>query len=188
MSIISNNVIEYFKGLIEIPFDNKDTSEFEAIYIDVYEREILIRLLGYTLYKEFTEGLAEATIEQKWTDLLEGKEYTVTVNEVDYTVKWNGLQNIQKVSLITDWVYFNWLRQNNEQLTGLGVSSANKENATDYDKNFKLVQSHNRCAENAGNDCNNELEPTLYNYLNNHPDDYTNWVFTELEKINVLGI
>ena len=187
MSIISNP-ISYFKGLIEIPFDNKDTSEFESVYIDVYEKEILIRLLGYTLYKEFTEALATGTPDQKWIDLRDGVEYTVTVDQVDYTVKWNGLQNAEKISLITDWVYFNWLRQNNEQLTGLGVSSANKENATDFDSNFKKVQSHNRCAELSGNECNEKLEPTLYNYLSNNEDLYSNWVFKELEKINVLGI
>lgn len=187
MSIITNDPITYYKGLIEIPFDNKDTSEFTANYQNIYEKEILIRSLGYTLYLEFTTALA-GTPAQKWTDLLQGKEYTVTYEGETHTVKWNGFQNTDKVSLITDWVYFNWLRQNNEQLVGTGVSSANKENATDYDKNFKLVQAHNRCAELIGCENDNEIAPTLYNFLYNHPDDYTKWVFTELEQINVLGI
>jgi hypothetical protein len=188
MSIITNNPITYFKGLIDIPFDNKDTSEFEANYLDVYEKEILTRFLGYTLYKEFTEALNAGSPAQKWVDLLEGAEYTVTVDGIDYTVLWNGLQNSDKISLITDWVYFRWLQENNEQLTGLGVSSANKENATDYDPNFKLVQAHNRCVSLAGNEDNDELAPTLYNFIYNNEANYDKWVFTELETINVLGI
>lgn len=187
MSIITNDPISYFKGLIYIPFANKNNDEFIANYLDVYEREILIRLLGYTLYKELIANYNPAN-DDIWKDLVQGKEYTVTYKEVDYTVKWNGFQNTIKQSLITDWVYFNWLQQNNEQLTGVGVSSSLKENASDFDPNFKKVQSHNRCAEVAGKQYDNILAPTLYNFLDNHTDDYTNWVFTELEKINVLGI
>lgn len=187
MSIISNDPISYFRGIINIPFDNKNTSDFEAIYLDYYEGEILVRLLGYTLYKEVVDNY-DTNNDDQWKALVEGSDYTVTINDVDYTVKWNGLWNSAKVSLITDYVYFNWLRQNNEQVVGTGTSISQKENADNYDKNFKLVQSYNRCAELGGSEQGHELDATLYNFILNNKDDYPNWVFNELEKTNILGI
>jgi hypothetical protein len=188
MSIVSLD-LTYFKGMINIPFDNQDADSFQADYIDVYEKEVLIRLLGYDLYKRFAAGLlVEPTIDPIWLALRDGKEYNVDINGNTHVVKWNGLVNTDGISLISDYTYYKWLSQNNEQLTGTGVGKANKENATDYDKNKKLVQAWNRANENAGYNGWNSLAGSLYNFLNNHQTDYEPIVFIELGFINVLGI
>lgn len=57
-------------------------------FIKKYEPEILRLLLGYDLYKLFIAGLQELVVEDRWTDLLYGKEFTNRYGQPD---KWEGL-------------------------------------------------------------------------------------------------
>lgn len=188
--------IGYFKGGLTIPNIEKDASGFENDYINKYEKEILVRLLGNTLYSNFMAGLAAPTIEQKWLDLRDGKDYTITINEVDYTIRWNGLINSEKESLIAYYVYFHWLQRNYHQLSGLGVIDTTTENATKVDPNEKLVWANNECAKLAGEYYHITLgyfeytsfEPSLFNFIINNQTDYVGWVYTPLLPINNLGI
>lgn len=186
MSIVGIDT-DYFKGQIDIPFDNFDDESFQTDYIDVYEKEVLIKLLGYDLYTRFKAGLEEATVDQKWTDLKEGADYDVEVSGIIYKSTWNGFVNDEMISLIAYYIYYKWLEKNNEQLTGTGVGIANKENATDFDKNKKLVQSWNLASQLAGCEGNTELDPTLYNFLKNFETDYEPIVFQELGYMNIMG-
>lgn len=183
------NIIDhtYFIGQINVPFDNTSATGFETEYIKPYQREILLRLLGYDLYRRLEQGYQSGT-PSIWVDLVEGKEYTVDVQGVEHLVKWNGLKNIDKVSLIAYYVYFKWLRQNNEQLTGTGVSKADKENATDYEKDFKLVAAWNMANDLAGAFYNDPLQASLFNFLKNHKADYEPIVFNMMNQMNPLGI
>jgi len=185
--------VNYFVGQIAIPFDNVDPDEFTSTYIAVYEREILIRFLGYDLYKRFTEGLAQPSPAQIWLDLRDGVEYTVDVNSVSHLIKWNGLANSDKVSLIAYYVYYKWLSQNDTQVTGTGVGRSTKENAEIYDPNFKLVQAWNNVLELSGLNWYPKTEPTLYNFINDNketylPDEFDPWIFKPIEPANFLGI
>ena len=56
-------------------------------FIAKYEPELLERILGYDMYAAFKEGLTQSTIEQRWTDLLEGTTYTWGSR----TKRWRGL-------------------------------------------------------------------------------------------------
>lgn len=81
-----------------------DTSYFEAelsigqitspavaanmnLFIEKYEEEYLLNLLGYPLYKAFIDGLAGSPIDQRWLDILNGTDYTYG----GYLRKWDGL-------------------------------------------------------------------------------------------------
>lgn len=82
----------YFVGNINIPnTDRPEIQERLDLFIETYEAELLPDLLGYSLYKAFTQGLQGAPIEQKWTDLLEGVEYT---NQSNRLAKWRGLVSL----------------------------------------------------------------------------------------------
>lgn len=81
----------YFNGDINIP--NSDT---EAViqnigyFISKYEPDLFIKALGYSFWKAFSEGVqvvAPTEIEQRWIDLLYGKEY-IGVYGLN---KWRGL-------------------------------------------------------------------------------------------------
>lgn len=67
----------YFIGERDIP--NTQTATVASAldtFIRKYEREFLIKLLGYELFKLFTTGIQELIPDQRYLDLLFGKEFT----------------------------------------------------------------------------------------------------------------
>lgn len=79
----------YFVGELNIPnTSNAATGGLTDLFIEKYEEQFLNRVLGYTLYKALKSGLQEVPVAQKWTDLIEGVEYTDNNNRVRF---WKGL-------------------------------------------------------------------------------------------------
>lgn len=189
--------IDYFKGEINIPNLSKDTSAFESTYIDRYQKEIQQQILGVTLYDLYIAGInATEPIDERWSNLLNGKSYTVTDGSQTIGVKWNGFINSEEVSLLSYYIFAKYTEQSNTQLTGLGNSTANKENATSESPRVKLVNAYNKCAELVGNypiksdiqynilypkDINESYlditKPSLLNFLYYHKDEYPEWIF-----------
>lgn len=58
------------------------------LFIEQYEDQFLNEVLGYTLSKALKAGLQVAPIAQKWTDLIEGVEYTDLASKTRF---WKGL-------------------------------------------------------------------------------------------------
>jgi hypothetical protein len=82
----------YFVGELNIPnTDRPEIQERLDLFIETYETELLRDLLGYPLYKAFMNGLQGAPVDQKWTNLLEGVEYT---DQSDRLTKWRGLVSL----------------------------------------------------------------------------------------------
>lgn len=79
----------YFIGDINIANTHKvDIGERLDWFIEKHETPLLQDLLGYSLYKAFMAGLQGAPVDQKWTDLLQGAEYTDLGGKLK---KWMGL-------------------------------------------------------------------------------------------------
>lgn len=79
----------YFIGELNIP--NTHTVAVGTLldwFIEKYEEKFLTEVLGYELYKAFKAGLLEDPIPQKWTDLIDGVEYTNLQSKVTF---WRGL-------------------------------------------------------------------------------------------------
>ena len=86
MSLIDRT---YFVGELNIPNTNQTViGSAIDLFIEKYEDQFLNDVLGYTLYKAFKAGLQVVPVAQKWTDLIEGVEYTDLANK---TRKWKGL-------------------------------------------------------------------------------------------------
>lgn len=68
----------YFStGVLFIPNVASDrVSELLDFYITQYEPECLQKLLGYSMWKEFTTALSGDSPDQKWLDLRDGVEFT----------------------------------------------------------------------------------------------------------------
>lgn len=209
--------IEYFNRDIDIPNLNKDDGDsFETDYINKYQKEYLQKSLGYAMFKDFETALS-GTPDQKWTDLLEGKDYTVEIEGETVATRWNGLQNTEMISPIAYYVYFKWLKSNYAQLTGTGVGISDKENATNHVPNFKAVHAWNEYIKLTGNikdytcrsnylylkntknnkyyredlnfiDDSIKLDESLFMYLYANRENFTNWIFTNDVKQNVYGI
>lgn len=79
----------YFVGDLNIPNTNTTAiGELVDWFIEKYEEKFLQGVLGYSLYKAFKAGMQEDPVPQKWTDLIEGVEYTDISGKLRF---WNGL-------------------------------------------------------------------------------------------------
>lgn len=160
-----NNLCAYtdFVGDKNIPI--KDVTDFTNNYIAVYQKEILIKLLGFDLYLALEAGLSEGTIAQKWTDLKNGSTYVV-----DGVKKQNpGVKDI-----VVYYVYCKWLSANYNQITGVGVINSTAENAEKIDPEIKIMAGWNTMVN---------YYNMVYDFINEKETDYPNWDFTELNKI-----
>ena len=130
--IINNS---YFTGNIYIPHAKPGiTDSVKGVSLDIvqfiedYERECLMKCLGYALSREFMAELDDTKAnglkndaDTKWDELLNGVEY---VDPDGNTVKWEGIR--RKVpttstkynkSFLADYVYFMY-EQDNEAVRG----------------------------------------------------------------------
>lgn len=128
-------------------------------FIPTYEKEYLLKALGYPLYKAFIEGIAVLTPDQKWIDLRDGVDYTVN----DKLYRWNGFINSDKVTPIANYVFCEYLTVNAVQSNGIGTAGADQQNATRYSPSDKIQRVWYDMQ-----DMNDSLE----HYLRNHEDEY----------------
>lgn len=86
MSLIDRT---YFVGELNIPNTNQAAiGSAVDLFIEQYGDKLLNEVLGYTLYKALKAGLQVVPVAQKWTDLIEGVEYTDANSKTRY---WKGL-------------------------------------------------------------------------------------------------
>lgn len=118
--------LTYFIGDINIAqLGQAAVQEKVGAYIDKYEAIFLRRLLGYSLSKQFLEGLQAPTVEQKWLDLRDGAEYT---GKDGHLKKWTGFTD-KSASSIANYVYFEYTRSEARFLVGSGAITPKTENA-----------------------------------------------------------
>lgn len=132
-------------------------------YIPKYEKEYLIKALGYELYKAFTDGLLVDPVAQKWVDLRDGKDYTVG----DRLYRWNGFINSDKVSPIAYYIYVQYMIAFATVATGTGTKVSTTQNATNITPAEKIGAADNKMWL---------LNNDLWHFLNNNTDTYTEWV------------
>lgn len=178
MSIISNL---YFVKDISIP-----QTDFSNLNNDIakYEPEILRELLGYELAKLVIDSPASPT---RIKELVEGKEYTVSFNDRDQKVKWNGFANSELISLIAYYVYYWWQRNNATHTASLGELKSKQENSVIAMSNQKIGNAWFRMRELYGYPGQHVLAPSAYNFLKENEDDYPEWVFTNIGQVNMFG-
>ena len=121
-------------------------------FIEQYERDILITTLGYDLYKELqsnlevlngqTEQSVKVSSDQKWKDLVNGKEYDGKV--------WRGLNYQEgsfKVSLLAYYTFWSWLNDNTTTMGSGGEVQVQSKNANNVNPTSTLVQIWNSFIE-----------------------------------------
>ena len=175
----------YFIGELDIPNTN-NTSVAERLnhFIVKHEREFLISILGYELYTEFAAGLAATTVDSLWTDLRDGAEY---YDDRDRLYKWDGLRNATtKQSIIANYVYFHFMRDQATQTTGLGEMTNVAENAVRVSANHKMCRAWNEMYHAIG---------SLIHFLTVNADYYDTWdkgtaynILYAYSPINNLGL
>lgn len=79
----------YFVGELNIPNTHQAAiGSAVDLFIEQYEEKLLTEVLGYTLYKALKAGLQVVPVAQKWTDMIEGVEYTDLATKIRF---WKGL-------------------------------------------------------------------------------------------------
>jgi hypothetical protein len=200
----------YFTGEVNIPtLPTSDTSLTQAI--TQYEKEVLISLLGYKLYSllvaDCTSGVPAT---QKYIDLVDGKEFDHVFGGETITLKWEGLKNSAKISLISQYVFYKYVERDITRLYGTGVSMAVP--AVDNNGHQRVSAVNKLCAAwermrelygkippeykpiytrpilgtNLPSVFNSD--PSAYNFLFANKTDYPDWIFTPIWNINAFGI
>lgn len=216
MSLIDKS---YFVGEIALPNLEKVINTFNSS-LDKYEGEILTDLLGYELYKEFKEALAAAPViplPQKFVDLRDGVEFTFDYNGKDITVKWNGLVNAEKESLIAYYTYYKIRQKELSITTSVNEARGKLENSESVNEARKMLNAWRRMLQLYGSvqysesgvkygnvwyghdyfyfdkydpvyDTFNDL-PSAFNFLNTFREaDYPNWLFSPHRDMNEFGL
>lgn len=202
MSLIDGT---YFSKDISLTTDQIDN--IIPSWLSIYEEDVLIRLLGYELYNLLIDDLNNTSdpTAQRFKDLVDGKEFTFTLNGYTVNTKWKGLRDVDlKQSLIAYYTYFQYRNETESFNSGSGQVNSLTENSTKVSAEPKLRTTWNKAIDIYGetpkhlavdeyflNKSNYEhynVLPSAYNFLLANTDTYSEWVFTPLMKINKYNL
>lgn len=186
----------YFKGEILLTNKTELATDISAA-IAQYEKEILIYLLGYKLYKQL---IATPNV-QPYKSLIEGAEFELTFDGITQLLKWEGLQNANKESLIAYYVYYKYQERNFVKPSAISTLQPKSEAAEMVSPIMKMTNAWNRMIELYGFIPNNwfyngltimhpdgsmvnDCLPSAFNYLSVNVADFPDWIFTPLRPIN----
>lgn len=167
----------YFYGdlsIAQITEDSVDT--VVKRFIALYEPEVLTNLMGYELYKNYLAGVTAGT--QKYKDVRDGKEYT---NRMGRLSKWRGLKQklgSDSFSLVANYVYFQYIKDQASSTTGTGEKISNAQNAIGTSPRFKMVRAWNQMAR-----WNWELVEFLLSNQSDYPEFLTHYCCLELKAL-----
>jgi len=175
MSLIDKT---YFTQEISIPDDKYNT---ELDLINKYEPEILKKLLGLELYRKVIDL---SNVDTEIVAIREGSDYTV--NDVLY--RWNGLINSEKISLISYYVFYWYVRKKSSETSTIGEVLGSPENSVNYNSAYKMMEAWQNAKYLYGSAEHPTNYESAYSYLTANIDDYPEWHFTEIESLNLFGI
>lgn len=153
-------------------------------FINRFEPEILKKLLGLDLYRKVTDPENAAYATQEIIDLREGVDYSV--DGVLY--RWNGLINEEKISLISYYVFYWFIRLNLSETSSNGEVQISLENASIANVSLKLQDIWDRLENLYGSICNPKNYQSAYKFLNEFSDDYPTWEFQEIGNVNAFDL
>lgn len=124
-------------------------------FIKTYEKDCLIKCLGYKLYQELLSQLdnTKPTLikdgsDEKWNKLVNGGEYTDSNGELQY---WKGLRNktgeTYNKSFIADYVYYFYEKSSDDDRVGTGNVKQESKNSIVVSKTPKVVAAWRRFFE-----------------------------------------
>jgi hypothetical protein len=195
------NIIDttYFVNEIEIANVNQNPVKADLINsIKLYEKEVLVMLLGYPLYVELMTNLA--TSGDKWDKLLNGEDFSFILDGVTINTRWEGLKGVDKVSVLAYYIYYKHREKRASYTAGLATEvEASTENAKPTAMYHKMVDVWNRFIDMYGQTWDDyfypesayptDALPSAYNYLLAKKADFPTWQYQDLGGyLNKFGI
>lgn len=114
---------------------------FDA-YIEDKEKEVLIKLLGRSLYYAFVAGLEQLTPDERWLKLRDGSSYVFS----NRTYYYDGIKTV-----LVPYIASQWYNDNIDSATATGIVIAEHENSSTRESIHRIVKLHNEYYEKAGN-------------------------------------
>ena len=121
-------------------------------FINIYERELLIKLFGHQMYADFVtqfdidpttqDWTIKADADQKWKDLLNGVVY----DDNGTSKNWKGLiqeVGVTKTSFIANYVYCFFLEETELPHSGVGFVVPESKNAKRVSARSHIVRAWN---------------------------------------------
>jgi len=173
------NIVAYtdFKGDINLPASIlSGGSSVIDFYIAKYEKEALMNLLGYDLYKELKAEIDSLpqVYSAKWGALVNGSEFIVG----GYTYKFDGLK-----AILPYIVYYHYLDDNITSYETIGAVLSNSENSRKTSVNDLMIAAWNKFARDYGNS-----NGSARNYIISNQANYQKWIYTHYPLNNTFGI
>lgn len=204
----------YFVGEIKIPNIASSINTYNR-YIDIFEKEILMKLLGYSLYNELMTAVASPDpLPEKFDKLVNGAEFSFRFDGTDVTDYWPGLVNSSKESLIAYYCYYKIRNHELSTTTSTGEVKGKKTNSEHVNDSRKILKAYRNFLRMYGEtrysvagvymdasinwmyfdrhattyDSYND-NPSAYNFLNSmKATGFTNWRFTPMPNMNLFGL
>lgn len=185
--------VDYFIREINLPGNvlSGDLADITP-YITMYEKQVLIDLLGYPLYKDLQAEIDADSYSTRWDRFVNGHEYTIDYAGEETTVRWNGLINDDKQSLLAYFIFYYYLKFHTTFTSNRGQLLANSENAEAHNPAQIMSNAWNLGRELYGVIDSEKIVPSAYNFLYNFEDDETDgfegWIFTPCGHHNSFGL
>ncbi len=165
---------------------NQEESRDFIPFIEKKEKEILVSLFGYEFYKELIEGLdTSGTVEQIYTDLVDGVDYTSGGKTYEY----QGL-----IYTLVPAIYSMWVDKNAYKFTNIGhVNNNSPQQSTTIDNEPFVVEAWNDYCKRVGTyKCGdrstwNDRKNTLWGFYQANKADYPAICFDPPEFKNRFG-
>jgi len=145
-------------------------------FVDTTEATILKKLLGIKLYDQFIAGLNPVSLDyplEKWMNIEYGAQYEFG----GVTYEWVGLN-----TLLTPYIYKEWLSRTFDNHSETGISIPKVENAEVTSPGLRMVRADNEFFKYAGNQ--HKVDNSLFGFLYVNSADYADWVFTDVSNMN----
>jgi hypothetical protein len=175
----------YFIGDINLPaktYGNMNS------FIAKFEKEFLIKIFGYGLYKLIAAYNPENTgvTQQRIRDIIEGKDYMIG----SYTYRWNGLINADKVSPIAYYVYINYMRDQVSKTTTTGEVKDVHENAIRVETSQKIQKASYSMQKLLGElyYSDHEYYSSLHFFMMNNYVDYPEYQYMPMGSTNAFDL
>ncbi len=171
-------------------------------FIDKYEEEVLINLLGYALYTELKSqfdgtGAWNPVVDQKWKDLVNGKE------------AYRGMKD-----MIVGYVFWKFAESDDSHYATVGNQRENADNASHYEMRPKAILNYKKFYERAigdfysdpfvadkpsiwgnlrvvmwtGMQANSGNFISMYSYLRDKTVDFPDWMPSNFKTQNYFDV
>ena len=198
----------YYKGDIQIANanDTAPTSNLlgnaKLLPLDIarYEREVLLKCFGVSLYNAFkaqfdvnpTTGqwTLKSGADAKWEELLYGKEYTYNGKDCIWRgLVYSDVSETPDTSLLAYYVYSKFIEQDEINHTGVGFAKDQAKNATIQLGRSKWAYAYNRFVDLVQG-CG--VEKGLYDFIRESnsiaEDTYPEWKGETFNYVNRFGL